>query len=92
MSNITNFKARGGKIAHLFQDTQKEGLRNRLYELIDLVEDNRLDSILVAGFTSDPDYPVLTGWANLSLAERATLISHMQADMMLGVVESSLGE
>lgn len=64
-----------GKVKKLNHRTEKT-----INDILKEVESGKVKGILVAGFTLGGE--VITGWAELDCCQMATLIGHLQVDLM----------
>ncbi|EIW20720.1 MULTISPECIES: hypothetical protein [Pelosinus] len=60
---------------------------DRLKELLELAENGEIKGMLVAGFRSNGE--VITGWSNINFAETATLIGHLNVDLMKRFIDAN---
>ncbi|MDR1702341.1 MAG: hypothetical protein LBR56_06155 [Sporomusaceae bacterium] len=92
---MKNNRVRGtGNVIPLFpkQDSvssTKAALLARVEDLRYLIEAGRIDNLLLACF-STKEGQVLTGYSNLNLAERMTLVGYIQADVVTKTVAGNI--
>ena len=96
---VSRNKLRGtGSVHYLFNnqsipdETVKKDLLARIGELAVLAEQGQIDNLMVACFSTGEDSHVLTGYSNLSLPERMTLVGYLQTDTVVKTVEANGGE
>jgi hypothetical protein len=54
--------------------------RNTIESILKLVESGEVKGIIVAGLSKDGT--VISGWSDIDVCQQATLIGHLQVDMM----------
>ena len=69
--------------------TKSNGVIALLEQAIDIVNEEKIDNLMIAMKIKNETGYVLTGYSTLNLAEKIELISHLHVDVMKGFIEEN---